>query len=95
MPEGVEVIRVVTKADLSHHNAPGALAVSATTGLGMGELRTRLAEAAARLTDTKGAAALARPRQIACVRDTAAALDAGLGRGGAGAARRGIAGGGA
>jgi tRNA modification GTPase len=33
---------------------------------------------ALRLTDTKGAAALARPRQIACVRDTVAALQVAL-----------------
>jgi tRNA modification GTPase len=40
----------------------------------MADLRTQLANTAARLTDTKGTATLARPRQIACVRDTAEAL---------------------
>jgi tRNA modification GTPase len=40
----------------------------------MEALRRQLAAAAGRLTDTKGAAALARPRQVACVRETAAAL---------------------
>ena len=77
-PTGVEVIRVVTKADLTEIPAPGALAVSAATGQGMQTLRQHLAEAAENLTDTKGAAALSRPRQIACVRDTAAALERAL-----------------
>ena len=54
------------------------LAVSATSGAGMAALRARLTDIAARLTDTKGAAALSRPRQIACVRDTAQALDRAL-----------------
>ncbi len=44
----------------------------------MPQLWQELAAAAARLTDTKGAAALARPRQIACVRDTAEALERAL-----------------
>jgi len=77
-PTGVEVIRVVTKADLTQIPAPGALAVSAATGQGMQSLRQHLAAAAENLTDTKGAAALSRPRQIACVRDTAAALERAL-----------------
>jgi tRNA modification GTPase len=73
-PTGVEVVRVITKADLAEISMQGALAVSAETGQGMQALRRHLAEAAGELTDTKGAAALSRPRQIACVRDTAAAL---------------------
>jgi tRNA modification GTPase len=77
-PTGVEVIRVITKADLTEISAPGALAVSAATGQGMQPLRQHLIEAAENLTDTKGAAALSRPRQIACVRDTAAALERAL-----------------
>ncbi|WP_298263537.1 tRNA uridine-5-carboxymethylaminomethyl(34) synthesis GTPase MnmE, partial [Acidocella sp.] len=67
-PENIPHLRLRTKADLG---GPG---LSARTGAGMVELRARLAEAARELTDTKGGAALARPRQIACVRDTAAAL---------------------
>jgi tRNA modification GTPase len=74
VPAGVEVLKVVTKADLGGTLPDGVLAVSATTGAGMEELLGELAAAAVRLTDTKGAAALTRPRQIACVRDTAAAL---------------------
>jgi tRNA modification GTPase len=78
IPAGIETLRVITKADLAQNLPPGTPAVSAATGRGMHELRVLLAEAAARLTDTKGAAALARPRQIACVRDTAAALERAL-----------------
>jgi len=74
-PEGIPAMLLRTKADLGQ--AQG-FAVSAHTGAGMSELRARLAEAARALTDTKGAAALARPRQIACVRDTAAALSRAL-----------------
>ncbi len=77
-PPGLAVLRVVTKADLSGISPPGVLAVSAATGAGMPQLWQELAAAAARLTDTKGAAALARPRQIACVRDTAQALERAL-----------------
>jgi tRNA modification GTPase len=74
VPGGVEVLRVVTKGDLGRATGEG-LVVSAATGLGMDGLRAALAEAAARLTDTQGAAVLTRPRQIACVRDTAMALE--------------------
>lgn len=77
-PPGLAVLQVVTKADLSGVSPPGALAVSAATGAGMPQLWRELAAAAARLTDTKGAATLARPRQIACVRDTAQALERAL-----------------
>ncbi len=87
VPEGAKVLRVRTKTDLTpSFRAPGrspedpesslvdGLIVSARTGHGMADLRTQLANTAARLTDTKGTATLARPRQIACVRDTAEAL---------------------
>lgn len=73
VPDGIPALRLRTKADLD-----GGQGISARTGAGMAELRTRLAEAAQALTDTKGAATLARPRQIACVRDTAAALERAL-----------------
>ncbi|HTJ88751.1 MAG TPA: tRNA uridine-5-carboxymethylaminomethyl(34) synthesis GTPase MnmE [Acidocella sp.] len=77
VPDGVEVLRVVTKADLLDQPVSD-LAVSAASGAGMADLRARLTDIAANLTDTKGAAALSRPRQIACVRDTAQALDRAL-----------------
>jgi tRNA modification GTPase len=76
IPAAVEVMRLVTKADLG-----GAItgdAISVKTGAGMDSLLRQLTDAAGRLTDTAGAAALARPRQIACARQTAAALEAAL-----------------
>ncbi len=78
VPEGAEVLYVVTKADLAEFRALGFLHVSARTGDGMDALVKELTARALKLTDTKGAAALARPRQVACVRDTAAALQAAL-----------------
>ncbi len=77
VPPGVDVLRLVTKGDLLAAPVPD-LAISATSGAGMAALRTRLVDIAAALTDIKGAAALSRPRQIACVRDTAQALDQAL-----------------
>ncbi len=71
-PEGVPAMQLRTKADL------GGDGISVRTGQGMAALRAKLAEAAHDLTDTKGVAALARPRQIACVRDTAEALSRAL-----------------
>lgn len=75
-PAGAGVLRVRTKADLGIE--AGAVCVSARTGLGMEELKRRLAAEALMLTDRQGAAALARPRQVACVRDTVMALDMAL-----------------
>lgn len=78
MPGAAEVLYVVTKADLSEFVALGFLHVSARTGDGMAALLKELTALALRLTDTKGAAALARPRQVACVRDVVTALQAAL-----------------
>lgn len=75
-PEGAEVLYVVTKADLAEFAALGFLHVSAQTGDGMAALVAELTALALRLTDTKGAPALARPRQVACVRDVVTALQA-------------------
>ena len=77
-PPGIEIIHVITKSDLFELVPLGFQSVSATNDAGMAALRTTLAAAAARLTDTKGAAALSRPRQTACLRDTAEALDRAL-----------------
>ena len=74
-PPGIPSLPIHTKSDL---DPTGDFSVSAKNGQGMAALREKLAEAAQELTDTKGAATLARPRQIACVRDTEAALDAAL-----------------
>jgi len=73
-PPGVEVLHVITKSDLFANAPLGFLNVSAVSGAGMPALLRQLTVIAARLTDTAGAAALARPRQVACVRETAEAL---------------------
>lgn len=73
-PPGVQVLHVITKSDLFETAPLGFLTVSAQTGAGMPKLRQQLGLIAAKLTDAQGAPALARPRQAACVRDTAAAL---------------------
>lgn len=75
-PAGAGVLRVRTKADLAENSTE--FCVSAKTGHGMEALRERLMSEAILLTDRQGAAALARPRQIACVRDTIIALDMAL-----------------
>lgn len=75
-PGGAGVLRVRTKADLVKDELE--FCVSAKTGQGIEALRARLADEALALTDRQGAAALARPRQIACVRDTMIALDMAL-----------------
>jgi tRNA modification GTPase len=75
-PTGVDTLRITTKSDLAQSQA--ALAISAQTGQGMLNLLATLTEIAQRLTDTTGAPALARPRQIACIRDTAEALASAL-----------------
>jgi len=75
-PPGAAVLRLRTKADLAE--SPDEFCISAKTGAGMAALRARLAEEAAALTDRQGAIALARPRQIACVRDVVQALDMAL-----------------
>ncbi|MBU6449765.1 MAG: tRNA uridine-5-carboxymethylaminomethyl(34) synthesis GTPase MnmE [Rhodospirillales bacterium] len=72
-PPGAPVLRVHTKSDIAESGRE--FSVSAKTGRNMPELRARLAEAALALTDRQGAAALSRPRQVACVRDTVMALD--------------------
>jgi tRNA modification GTPase len=73
-PPGIEILHVITKADLFQTTPLGFTAISAQTGAGLEKLRAQLARIAARLTDSHGAPALARPRQTACIRDTAEAL---------------------
>ncbi|MDE1896247.1 MAG: tRNA uridine-5-carboxymethylaminomethyl(34) synthesis GTPase MnmE [Rhodospirillales bacterium] len=75
-PLGAPILRVRTKSDIAENSSE--FSISAKTGRNMGQLRARLAEAAAALTDCQGAAALSRPRQVACVRDTIQALDMAL-----------------
>ncbi len=70
---------IFTKADLATAPAPaGMLAISAATGQGLPALIIRLTEIATELTDTAGLAAIARPRQTACLTETAAALSRAL-----------------
>ena len=76
-PGGAGVVRVRTKADLAANGQE--LCISAKTGLGMAQLHDRLVQEALALTDRQGAASLARPRQVACVRDVVMALDMALG----------------
>jgi tRNA modification GTPase len=75
-PAGAAVLRIRTKADV--HASSKEFCVSAKTGQGMDALRARLVEEARALTDRQGATALARPRQVACLRDTVIALDMAL-----------------
>jgi len=74
-PANIETLHVITKADLFTTTPLGFLSVSAQTGHNLPQLRAALIAIAQRLTDTRGIPALARPRQIACIRDTAAALE--------------------
>ena len=75
-PAGAAVLRVQTKADIAADSA--GFCISAKTGQGMANLRARLVAEAHALTDRQGAASLARPRQVVCVRDTVIALDMAL-----------------
>jgi tRNA modification GTPase len=80
-PPDIETLRIATKSDAFREElapAGSALAISAQTGAGMAILLARLSEIAQRLTDTAGAPAPARPRQIACIRDTVEALNGAL-----------------
>ncbi len=72
--QAVETLRVITKSDLCEAAPADYLQVSARTGAGMAALLETLSRAAIKLTDTTGLPALARPRQLACVRDAATAL---------------------
>jgi tRNA modification GTPase len=75
-PFGIETIQLITKADLLPMPQPNAISIH--TGAGMDSFLQNLTNIATRLTDTKGTATLARPRQIACVQQTAAALASAL-----------------
>jgi len=78
VPPGRAVLHVITKADLFEVAPLGFTTVSVTTGQGLAGLRQTLVRQARQLTDLRGAPALARPRQLACARDAAAALDRAL-----------------
>ncbi|MDD2878258.1 MAG: tRNA uridine-5-carboxymethylaminomethyl(34) synthesis GTPase MnmE [Acidiphilium sp.] len=74
-PEGVVRMVVATKSDLGGEVPAGVLAVSAHTGVGMAGLIATLQDRVARLVERGAGPALPRPRQMACLRDMAAALD--------------------
>jgi tRNA modification GTPase len=74
-PAGVPALIVATKADLAGACPDGALAVSAQTGAGVAALVAALTEHVAALVARGAGPALPRPRQIACLRDMAAALE--------------------
>jgi tRNA modification GTPase len=67
---------IVNKADLGLPGPEGALRISARTGMGMGALRNRLAQAARRMTESSGAPPLTRARHRAALLAAADHLDA-------------------
>ncbi len=69
---------IANKADLGRPGPDGALRISALTGLGMGELRARLAAIAQQMTASSGAPPLTRTRHRAALTSAAAHLDAAL-----------------
>lgn len=77
-PDGVAHLVVGTKADLADRVPDGALSVSARTGVGIAELIGVLKAEIWRLVERGAGPALPRPRQIACLRDMASALDRAL-----------------
>ena len=69
---------IANKADLGRPGPDGALRISVLTGLGMGELRARLAVIAQQMTASSGAPPLTRTRHRAALTAAAAHLDAAL-----------------
>ncbi|WP_158927842.1 tRNA uridine-5-carboxymethylaminomethyl(34) synthesis GTPase MnmE [Acidisphaera sp. S103] len=67
---------IANKADLGLPGPDGALRISAKTGLGMDALRTRLAEAARKMTESSGPPPLTRFRHRAALLEAADHLDA-------------------
>lgn len=72
---GPDTLIVTNKADLGHPLLEGAVAVSARTGQGLGELRSRLEDAAAARAGLSDAATLTRPRHRAALRESVEWLD--------------------
>lgn len=71
---GPHALMVLNKADLGMGAMEGALAVSARTGLGLGDLRQRLEEATAARAGLSDGAVLTRPRHRAALRAALAEL---------------------
>jgi tRNA modification GTPase len=69
-------VLIANKADLGLPGPDGALRISAKTGLGMDELRARLAQAARQMTESSGPPPLTRFRHRAALLEAADHLDA-------------------
>ena len=67
---------IANKADLGLPGPAGALRISARTGLGMAELRARLAAEARRMTESAGTPPLTRARHRAALMEAGALLEA-------------------
>jgi tRNA modification GTPase len=76
LPVGESGLLVANKADLGLPGPDGALRISAKTGLGMDELRVRLAQAARQMTESSGPPPLTRFRHRAALLEAADHLDA-------------------
>lgn len=72
---GPNALTVLNKVDLGTGAMEGALAVSARTGLGLGDLRQRLEDAAALRAGLADGAMLTRPRHRAALREALAELE--------------------
>jgi tRNA modification GTPase len=66
---------IANKADLGQPGPDGALRISAKTGMGMAELRSRLAAIARRMTESNGPPPLTRARHRAALLEAAEHLD--------------------
>jgi tRNA modification GTPase len=75
-PSNQGYLIVANKADLGHPGPDGALRISAKTGLGMDELRARLAAIAREMTESNGPPPLTRARHRAALRAAAEHLEA-------------------
>jgi tRNA modification GTPase len=75
-PAAETFLLIASKADLDRPGPDGALRISAKTGIGMGELRACLAEAALRMTESTGPPPLTQARHRAALLAAADHLDA-------------------
>lgn len=76
LPTEPDSLLIANKSDLGGDGPAGALRISARTGLGMDELRTRLADAARRMTESSGPPPLTRARHRAALTEAAGHLTA-------------------
>lgn len=79
VPDDRRVLHVATKADLGGVIPAGSLPVSARTGTGLPALIAAVTGEVAALVARGAGPSLPRPRQIACLRDMAAALERAIG----------------